>query len=107
MADDTITLVTSDEPPVELTIEREKLLDSRVTSDMLSLPGTNGSRPRVDVAETAADLEAWIQFMRSGKLEPVANDDPQGAGSGKKALAVAKLIDKYACSHRRSDLIAE
>lgn len=53
-----ITLVSSDDPAFELFVEREKLLDSRVFSDMLSLSCTGDSKARVDVEETAAELEA-------------------------------------------------
>ncbi|KAG0662402.1 hypothetical protein C6P46_003348 [Rhodotorula mucilaginosa] len=91
--DDTITLVTTDDPPVELAVERDKLLDSSVFSDMLSLPKTGDCKARVDVAETAADLEAWIEFLRSGKVEM-----PDNAGEeslGRKAVTIAKLVDKY------------
>ena len=68
-ADDLLTLVTSDDPPIEISVEREKLLDSRVFSDMLSLPKTGDCKARVDVAETAGELEAWLKFLRSGKVE--------------------------------------
>jgi hypothetical protein len=103
--DDTITLVTTDDPPVELAVERDKLLDSSVFSDMLSLPKTGDCKARVDVAETAADLEAWIEFLRSGKVEM-----PDNAGEeslGRKAVTIAKLVDKYGCTISRHLLIAE
>ncbi|TKA54122.1 hypothetical protein B0A53_03499 [Rhodotorula sp. CCFEE 5036] len=78
--DDTITLVTTDDPPVELAVERDKLLDSSVFSDMLSLPKTGDCKARVDVAETAADLEAWIEFLRSGKVEMPDNAGEESLG---------------------------
>ncbi|GAA5955689.1 hypothetical protein JCM8115_006824 [Rhodotorula mucilaginosa] len=107
-ADDMITLVTSDDPPVELAVERTKLLDSRVFSDMLSLPSTGNNNARVDVAETAAELEAWIEFLNSGKFETPSNmSDDEAMALGGKAVAIAKLVDKYGCASSRLLLIAE
>lgn len=106
--DDTITLVTSDDPPVELAVERGKLLDSRVFSDMFSLPRTGDSKARVDVAETATELTAWVEFLNIGKLEtPQKISDDEEVVLGRKAVAIAKLVDKYACTSSRHLLIAE
>lgn len=106
--DDMITLVTSDLPPIELAVERDKLLDSSVFSDMLSLPSTGDRKARVDVAETAAELDAWIKFLKNGKLEtPRKKSDDVGMFQGRKAITIAKLVDKYACTSSRFILIDE
>lgn len=103
--DDIITLVTSDDPPVELRVERIHLSDSSDFSDMFSLPKTGDSNARVNVAETEWELGPWLKFLRSGKLEAHDPDetwffDP-GENIGSDAVRIAKLVDKYACTSSR------
>ena len=75
---------------------------------MLSLPKTGDCKARVDVAETAEELEAWIGFLNSGKLEsPLGNGAGREEALGRKAVAIAKLVDKYGCTISRHLLIAE
>lgn len=106
-----ITLVTSDDPPVELTVVREELLDSRVFSDMLSLPMSScNSKARVNVEETVAELEAWIEFLRSGKVETFDGETWDWETDeivGRRVVAIAKLADKYQCTSGRLVLIDE
>ncbi|KAG0662400.1 hypothetical protein C6P46_003346 [Rhodotorula mucilaginosa] len=97
-AEDIITLVTSNDPPVELRVERTKLLDSSVFNDMFSLPTTGDGAVRVNVAETAGELETWLDFLRSGKVE---TSDPAGQCEpsdiiGFDVVRIAKLVDKHA-----------
>lgn len=63
------------------------------------------------VAETAAELETWLKFLRSGKVEEPDPDeewqfDP-GDVIGLDIRTIAKLVDKYACTSNRLLLIAE
>ena len=107
-AEDIITLVTSNDPPVELRVERTKLLDSSF-SDMFSLPTTGDGDVRVNVAETAGELETWLDFLRSGKVE---TSDPGGQCEpidiiGFDVVRIAKLVDKYGCTSSRLLLIDE
>lgn len=110
-SDDTvITLVTSDDPPVELTVERTQLVDSCVYSDMFSLPIASDSKARVDVEERAAELEAGINFLRSGKVETLDRetwDWETDETVGRKVVAIAKLVDKYQCTSSQLVLVDE
>ncbi|GAA5986403.1 hypothetical protein JCM10908_003740 [Rhodotorula pacifica] len=106
MTDDLITLVTSDDPPVELTIEREKLLDSRVFSDMLSLPSTSSAHRRVEVAERSRDLLFWVEWLKNGAVDYYAEGGDE-SNIWPTVLSVAKLIDKYDCTVAKYQLIAE
>ena len=109
--DDIITLVTSNDPPVELRVERTELLDSSVFSDMFSLPKTGDSNARINVAETAGELDTWLRFLRSGKVDtPDLDEDWQfdpGDMIGLEIVMIAKLVDKYACTSSRPLLIDE
>ncbi|KAG0662401.1 hypothetical protein C6P46_003347 [Rhodotorula mucilaginosa] len=94
--DDIITLVTSNDPPFELPVERELLRDSRVFSDMFSLPTTSDGDARLNVAETAYELGLWIDFLRSGQVEtpdPDAWDHDTDQEVGQDVVRIAKLVD--------------
>ena len=108
--DDIITLVTSNDPPFELPVERELLRDSRVFSDMFSLPTTSDGDARLNVAETAYELGLWIDFLRSGQVEtpdPDAWDHDTDQEVGQDVVRIAKLVDKYVCTSSRHLFVNE
>mgnify|MGYP000061778969 CR=1 FL=1 len=91
--DGTITIRTSDDPPVELKASRLALAaNSRVFADMPSLPAVkDGSDSSIDVAETEAELSPFLHLL------DISHDE----GDPVKELAVedwpvaARLADKY------------
>jgi len=91
---DQITLTTSDDPPVSLTISRSALVThSRVYADMLSLnlKSKDGDKS-IPLTETEAELKPFV-LMVEGREEEL-----QEALSGldeKGWLALATFGDKY------------
>jgi len=91
-----ITLTTSDDPPVSLTISRSALIAySNVFADMLSLNlGSEAGDKSIPVAETGDQLKAFLSMIEGGE------EDRGGALSGLDEngwINLAKLADKYDC----------
>ncbi|GAA5892706.1 hypothetical protein JCM6882_000560 [Rhodosporidiobolus microsporus] len=89
---DSITLVTADDPPVQLSIPRAALItNSAVFHDLLSLPtasSTTGANP-LEVAEAEEELKPFLSVL-CGKGATELRDLEQ---SGWEVLAT--LADKY------------
>ncbi|GAA5848763.1 hypothetical protein JCM9279_002937 [Rhodotorula babjevae] len=93
--DDSITLRTSDDPPVELEVSRATLaVNSKVFADMLSSPqgasSTSQDSP-INLAETQAELAPFLRLLN------FAHDrgDPLKELEDKDWPVVARLADKY------------
>lgn len=92
--DDTITLRTSDDPPVELNVSRAVLaVGSKVFGDMLSIPSGSSTAQdaKFDLAETQRELEPFLRVLnishdQGNPLEELKDGDWP---------VVARLADKY------------
>ncbi|GAA5936092.1 hypothetical protein JCM3775_003578 [Rhodotorula graminis] len=93
--DDTITLRTSDDPPVELKAARAVLTSgSKVFSDMFSLPQGASSTSQgtsIDVAEKEAEIKPFLRLLNLSHEE----GDPFKELDVNDWPVVAKLADKY------------
>ncbi|GAA5893793.1 hypothetical protein JCM8208_001246 [Rhodotorula glutinis] len=93
--DDTITIRTSDDPPVELKAARAVLVaGSKVFADMLSLP--QGASPAsldayTDVSESADEFRPFLRLLNIAHEE----HDPLEDMTAATWLAMVKLADKY------------
>ncbi|GAA6014671.1 hypothetical protein JCM10207_006897 [Rhodosporidiobolus poonsookiae] len=94
---DTITFLTSDTPPAELTLPLAALLQSKVLSDLGALP--RPTKPNKDdkpqVTETEEELKPFFKLLKGKKVLEEEMDD-------KKWIALAKMSDKYNCETVRT-----
>jgi len=91
-----VTLTTSDDPPVTLTISRSALVThSKVFADMLSLNlQSEAGDKSIPVAETRDQLRTLLSMIEGGE------EEREGALSGLDEngwINLAKLADKYDC----------
>jgi len=93
---DPITLTTSDDPPVSLTVSRSALVThSKVFADMLSLDlkSDNGNHS-IPLAENGNQLKPFLSVIGHGEKErevALSRLDENGW------INLAKLADKYDC----------
>jgi len=92
--DDTITLRTSDDPPVELNVSRAVLaVGSKVFGDMLSIPSGSsaGQEAKVDLAEKEHEIKRFLRLLNLAREQ----GDPLNELEDQDWPVVAKLADKY------------
>ncbi|GAA6037649.1 hypothetical protein JCM8097_006161 [Rhodosporidiobolus ruineniae] len=86
---ETITLLTSDTPPVALTVSRALLVStSKVFADLLSLPvqdSVDGKNVEIDTHELEEDVRSFLGVLE-GKNRSRSEEEWE---------AVARLADKY------------
>ncbi|GAA5870557.1 hypothetical protein JCM8547_002047 [Rhodosporidiobolus lusitaniae] len=84
----TLTLLTSDTPPVSLTVKRVHLLaNSSVFADMLEVGSAEGGKDSVTSVETEKELRPFLDVL-VGKTETVDGLDEEGWES------LARLADE-------------
>lgn len=90
--DDTITLRTSDDPPVELKAPRAVLIaGSKVFADLLALPQKPSADSSMDVAEIETELKPFLRLLGISHDEGHPLDELEA----KDWPVVARLADKY------------
>ncbi|GAA5848733.1 hypothetical protein JCM9279_002927 [Rhodotorula babjevae] len=89
---DTITICTSDDPPVRLEASRTILAaNSKVFADMLSVPTKPGSSSSIDLAEKEVEIKPFLRILNMSHDE----GDPLNELEPEDWPVVAKLADKY------------
>lgn len=92
--DDTVTLRTSDNPPVEIKASRAVLaVNSKVFADMLSVPQstTTAKHGAIDVAEHKIEIMPFLRLLNLAHEQGEALQELED----KDWPVVAKLADKY------------
>ncbi|BGO90571.1 hypothetical protein NBRC10512_005291 [Rhodotorula toruloides] len=90
---DSVLLVTSDDPPVNLTASRTTLtVQSRVFRDLLAMPSSASSEPaQLMLAETEAEIQPFLSVLSGEEGDDASWCKLDDAGW----LSLAKLADKY------------